>query len=262
MAQSQAALWFMNLTQNVFRFHCEFGSVLRCHHYLGYLNEKYEMDFRCIACSQQVPTHTHVTEHKIRKLNEISASEAENYLGYQTVGTGWLHYTLYHTDSNAWFILFFVIYSSHARNSYSLELIHIKTIVNTVATIAIATIFSLSFSLAPPESRASRYIAHWWMCLAKPVSLISYHSRHGKLLTPHCLCCWTRNRRYGRNVRTVSVQYIYEQWASSSSLKLSNHLPSPPKCVRNLWILSLHIPFYLVKHLPFLPFRWASSSSW
>lgn len=62
-------------------------------------------------------------EHKIRKLSEISASEAENYLGYQTVGTGWLHYTLYHTDSNAWIILFFVIYSSHARNSYSLEII-------------------------------------------------------------------------------------------------------------------------------------------
>lgn len=118
---TSCAVWLMNLTRNLFWFQCEFCSVFRWPHYLGYLNQKYEMDFRCSSAVLTAIAST--PEHKIRKLSETSASEAENYLRYQTVGTGWLHYILYHTDSNAWFILFFVIYSSQARNSYSLELL-------------------------------------------------------------------------------------------------------------------------------------------
>lgn len=237
-----------------------FGAIT----YLGYLNQKYEMDFRCMACSQQV--RTHITEHKIRKLSEISASEAENYLGYQTVGTGWLHYTLYHTDSNAWIILFFVIYSSHARNSYSLEII-------------------LYIKPSSHHQHRHRHCRFHCYCHRHPSTQIKSIQLHCTLMNVlgkasityqlsqsswqivdtslFVLCCWTSNRRYGKNV-SVQYKYIYEQWASLS-LKPSNHLPSPAKCVRNLWILSLHIPFYLVKHLPFLPFRWAlpsSTSSW
>lgn len=164
---------------------------------------------------------THKTEHKIRKLSEISASEAENYLGYQTVGTGWLHYTLYHTDSNAWFILFFVIYSSHARNSYSLEIIlYIKTIIPS-STPSPPLPFPLLLPSPPyfPSTQIKSIQLHCTLMNVLGKTSITYQLSQSSWqivdTSLFVLCCWTSNRRYGKNV-SVQYKYIYIYiWAVS-----------------------------------------------
>lgn len=90
------------------------------------------------------------------------------------------------------------------------------------------------------------------MCFPKPVILIiSYHSRYGELLAPHCLSLWATTSCSSMKTKSRNEERVRDRnrnrQTDRNTIKLNNHLPSTSKYMC-MWSmnLSFHMPFSVV----------------